>query len=141
MGQVCEKCLSTSQVCPDCGGKGMCRDCGGKGTITLEDRQCLKTEYRKGPGGEKIPEVITTLIKGDIRFCAKCGGWGDKAPGFRGNSSGGPVDYGHVSSSGISVQQQSSPPRGKPGTGKCHRCAGTGKTTTPLIPVERKLKF
>ena len=137
MGQVCEKCLSSSQYCPECdNGDGICRDCKGTGVIVKPDRQMLKTEYRKGPGGEKIPEVITTVIKGDTENCFTCGGWGDtKLSNFRGNVGGGPVDYGSMTAG------RSSPPKGRAGDGKCKRCSGTGKTTVPLVPLARKLKF
>lgn len=139
MGQTCEKCLSTSQYCDDCSGSGKCKECKGRGILDLPDRQLLKTEFRKLPDGRKVPEMITTVIKGDTRFCSSCGGWGEQASSiaFRGNNAGGPVDYGN------STVGRSSPPRGKPGHGKCVRCSGTGKTTTPLIPMPlaRKLKF
>ena len=128
MGQVStrclDKCLSTSNVCPDCAGTGKCAECNGKGFILVKDRTALRNEKRKDHQGNIIPEVINVKLPDEEKHCAKCGGWGYNKPIFRGAiGTASPVDY----------RGDLKPENGRHGDGKCKKCKGSGSIVKSLL--------
>ena len=122
---TCLGCLPDEQPCLECNATGVCIECKGVGHLGIRDKQVVKTEMRKTPQGNMVPEVLT-VVRQETVTCERCGGYG---PHFRGN----------MASISANYAKMSSPTKGSIGSGKCIKCKGTGVVSRQVSGLNRRL--